>query len=108
MKQVAVVTGSAKSTKRTNVEKPMVPRKKPLIVSTLKNPIILPKSDDAVNTITLHGTESMKSISTIRIVTPYVANASSSNAILNIPIITDTFAVTSTVNQNDASKTTGT
>ncbi|XP_016842483.1 cyclic AMP-dependent transcription factor ATF-2 [Nasonia vitripennis] len=108
MKQVAVITGSAKPTKRPSTEKPIVPKKKPVIVSALKNPIILPKSHAAANTITLHGTESIKSIPTISIVTPYVANAQSGNAILKIPIITDAVSLSSTINQNAASKTTGT
>lgn len=108
MKQVAVVTGSAKPTKRPSTEKPIIPKKKPLILSALKNPIILPKSDAAANTITLHGTESIKSIPTISIVAPYVTSAQSGNAILKIPIITDAFSLSSAVDQNAASKTTGT
>ena len=85
------------------------------MLSTIKNPIILPKSESNANTITLHGTETI-TIPTISLVTPFIANAKGGKTVLSflpsnsgkVSLVQDTFSVNEDVNVNEASKTTGT
>ncbi|XP_058795559.1 cyclic AMP-dependent transcription factor ATF-2 [Phymastichus coffea] len=83
MKQIPVMSRVVQSIKRLNTEKLIVPKKKPLILSCVKTPIILPKSNSTANTITLHGPDCIKTIPTISIVSPLVTQTSTTKQILS-------------------------
>ena len=115
LKQAQTDAGPAKFAKRASTEKPIVPKKKPLIASTVKNPVILPKTQSTANTITLHGAEVIKAVPTISIVTPLIANSENGKTILGflrpdsgkVPSVQGTITYNENFNENAASKTTG-
>lgn len=83
MKPTPVVSRVMQHVKRPSKEKLIVPKKKPLIISCVKNPVILPKSDSTANTITLHGVDTIKTIPTISIVSPIVTQTCATKQIFS-------------------------
>lgn len=70
--------------KRPSSGKSSSPKKKLMIMSATKNPMILPKPDKVANTITLHGVDGVKTIPAV-ISTPLIAQPSNGNRILLRP-----------------------
>ncbi|KAJ8684474.1 hypothetical protein QAD02_020266 [Eretmocerus hayati] len=105
----------AKPLKRPGNELPIAPKKRPLLLASVGNPLILPNTSPTVNTITLRSAELLKPPPVISIMTP-VVNPQNSTTFLSLSsanigkvcAIPRAVVVNGNTNEHAASKTNGT